>query len=216
LNAAIRINAFRGEDMVPSDERDRYGEKLRQVEQARENQWAAERDRELLGRMRRQAEERVATKEQQGETLKVFSRILCPIDLDQNALPVANLAGRLASQNDAELYLLHVCPTVFIPLSGAVTDGVIAERSARQTMEEIASKLSHDLHCQILVTTGDAAERVSSIQSALDIDLIVIGTHGRRAVPRFFLGSVAERVVREAMCPVLTIRQDHATREEIS
>lgn len=148
--------------------------------------------------------------------MKVFNRILCPIDFDENSLKALDLAGRLASQNDAELYLLHVCSTVFIPLGGPVTDQVMAEQSARRTMEEIAGQHLHDIRCQLFVTTGDAAERVSAVQSALDADLIVIGTHGRRGVPRFFLGSVAERVVREAACPVLTIRQDESPRGEIA
>jgi hypothetical protein len=58
---------------------------------------------------------------------------------------------------------------------------------------------------------------VTNFQSFLGIDLIVMGTHGRRAVPRFFLGSVAERVVREAACGAgLTIRQDNSSRDEIA
>ena len=75
-------------------------------------------------------------------------------------------------------------------------------------MEEIAARHLPHLRGHILITTGDVAERVTNFQSALGIDLIVMGTHGRRRVPRFLLGSVAARVVREAGCPVLTIRQD--------
>ncbi len=200
--------------MVAADEKDRFGDKLRSVEKAREDQWAAERDRELLARLRRQAEERAARERQPGKTLKVFDRILCPIDFDENSLKALDLASRLASQNDAELYLLHVCPTVFIPLGGAVTDRVMAEQAAKRKMEEIASQHLHDVRCQFVVTTGDPAERVSAVQSALDADLIVIGTHGRRGVPHFFLGSVAERVVREAGCPVLTIRQNDSAGDK--
>jgi nucleotide-binding universal stress UspA family protein len=54
------------------------------------------------------------------------------------------------------------------------------------------------------------------LQAGLDVDLIVMGTHGRRAGTRFFLGSVAERVVREAACPVLTTRQDKTYLDEIA
>jgi universal stress protein A len=202
--------------MTASDERDRYGEKRRHVEQAREDQWAAERDRELLAKLRRQADQRAAKDQQPGRTSKLFKRILCPIDFDDNSLKALDFAGRLASQNDAELYFLHVCSAVFVPLGGSVTDRVGAEQSARQKLEEVTAQHLSDLRYQILITTGDAAERAIAVQSALDVDLIVMGTHGRRAVPRFFLGSVAERVVREAACPVLTLRQDNSPRGEIA
>jgi nucleotide-binding universal stress UspA family protein len=195
--------------MTASDERDRYGDKLRHVEQAREDQWAAQRDRELLADLRRQADERAAKDQQAAKTSKLFKRILCPIEFDDNSLKALDFASRLASQNDAELYLLHVCSTVFVPLSGLVTDRVGAEQSARQKLEEVRARHLPDLRYQSLITTGDAAERAIAVQLGLDVDLIVMGTHGRQAVPRFFLGSVAERVVREAACPVLTIRQDN-------
>jgi nucleotide-binding universal stress UspA family protein len=202
--------------MAAADEKDRYGDKLHKVEQAREDQWAAQRDRELLTKLRRQAQERAATERQHTMTAKLFSRILCPIDFDENSLKAVNLAGRLASQNAAQLYLLHVCATVFVPLGGPVTDRVAAEQSAKRRMEEIAGQNLFNIDCQLYVTTGDAAERITAVQAALEVDLIVMGTHGRRAVPRFFLGSVAARVVREAACPVLTVRQDDSSSGEIT
>jgi nucleotide-binding universal stress UspA family protein len=103
-----------------------------------------------------------------------------------------------------------------LPLGGPVTEQVMAEKSANQRLDELAARHLPDLRYQILITTGDIAERVTNFQSVLGIDLIVIGTHGRRSVPRFFLGSVAERVVREAECPVLTIRQNNSPRGEIA
>ncbi|MFZ2063737.1 MAG: universal stress protein, partial [Candidatus Binatus sp.] len=81
-----------------------------------------------------------------------------------------------------------------------------AEKAARQKLEAIAVQRLDDIHPQLLVTTGDAAERVISIQSGLGCDLIVMGTHGRRGVAHLLLGSVASQVVRGAACPVLTVR----------
>jgi nucleotide-binding universal stress UspA family protein len=188
------------------DEKDRYGDKMHDAAKAREAQWVAERDRELIVKLRRQAKERAATEQKQGNPSRVFNKILCPIDFDENSLTSLDLAGRLASQNDADLYLLHVCSTVFLPLGGKATTRVMAEQSAKQRLEEVAAQHFRNLRHQLLITTGDIAERVTNFQSSLDADLIVMGTHGRRGVPRFFLGSVAERVVREAACPVLTIR----------
>jgi universal stress protein A len=192
--------------MAGSDEKDRLGDKLADIEKAREDVWAAERDRELLARMRQIAEERAAAEKQPPGAAKVFTRILCPLDFEEGSMKALVLAIRLAAQNKAELYLLHVCPAVVIPLGGAVTEPLMAEQSARQRLEEIATRDLAGIRHELLVTTGDAAERVINAQSALAGDLIVMGTHGRGGLRRLFLGSVAERVVREASCPVLTTR----------
>jgi nucleotide-binding universal stress UspA family protein len=194
--------------MAASDEKDRFGDKLHHVEKAREDQWAAERDRDLLAALRRQVDQREATEHHEDRTPKLFKRILCPIDFDENSLKAMTLAGRLAAQNHAELYLLHVCPAAFVPLGGVVTDRAMEEESAKRRIAEIAGQNLHCIHYEIIVTIGEPAERVIAVQTGLEIDLIAMGTHGRRAVPRLFLGSVAERVVREATCPVITIRQD--------
>jgi nucleotide-binding universal stress UspA family protein len=155
---------------------------------------------------------RMATEPQSSTTLKAFNRILCPISFEESSLKALDLAGQIAAQTGAEL--LHVCPTVMVPLGGPVTDRVMAEQSAKQRLEEIAGRHLHDVRYELLITTGDAAESVTTVQTGLDVHLIVMGTHGRRVVKRFFLGSVAERVVREAECPVLTIRQDNSPRGE--
>src|SRR5271167_879886 len=156
--------------MTASDEKDRYGEKLRHVEQAREDQWAAQRDRELLSRLLHHAEERAASDRHLGVAPRVFKRILCPLDFDENSLKALDVAGRVAAQNDAEVYLLHVCPTVFVPLGGAVTDQVMAEQSARRRMDGIAGQNLFSICSHILVTTGDAAERITAVQAALEVD----------------------------------------------
>jgi nucleotide-binding universal stress UspA family protein len=193
---------------MASDEKDRSGDKLGDLEKARENESAAHRDRELLTKLRRQAEERTTAEPHQKQTSKVFNRILCPIDVEQDSFNALGLAGRLASESGADLYLLHVCSTVFVPLSGPITGHTLSEQSAKAKMEKIATRHLASVPHHILITTGEPAERVTNFQSALGIDLIIMGTHGRRGVPRFFLGSVAEKVVREAACPVLTVRQD--------
>jgi universal stress protein A len=192
--------------MAGSDEKDRLGEKLANIEKVREDLWAAERDRELLARIRQAAETRAAAEKRRSQTIKVFNRILCPLDFEEGSMRALRLAIGLAAQNKAELYLLHVCPAVMIPLGGTVTEPLMAEQSARQRLEGIAAGDLAGIHYELVVTSGDAAERVISAQSALAADLIVMGTHGRGGLSRLFLGSVAERTVREASCPVLTTR----------
>jgi len=192
--------------MAGSDEKDRLGDTLANIEKVREHLWAAERDRELLAKLRQAAEARAAAKQQGREAAKVFNRILCPLDFAEGSLKALELAIRLAAQNKAELYLLHVCPVVVIPLGGQVTEPVMAEQAARQRLEEIAISDLAGIRYELLITTGYAAEKVISVQAGLAADLIVMGTHGREGLRRLFLGSVAERIVREASCPVLTTR----------
>lgn len=195
--------------MAPADEKDRYGEKLSQIGKAREDQWAAERDRELLARLRRQSEEReAARKPEKGAANRLFSRILCPTDFEQNSLAALELAKRVAVQNDAIIYLLHVCSLVNVSLGGTVATTIGDEDLAREKLRTIASqKLSGSEH-QLLVTSGDAAGKIIQVVQGLGVDLVVMGTHGRRGISRLILGSVAERVVREVPCPVLTSRTD--------
>jgi len=192
--------------MASSDEKDRFGDAIANIEKVREDLWAAERDRELLAKLRQAAEARAAAEQERREPVKVFNRILCPLDFEECSLKALGLAVQLAAQNQAELYLLHVCPVVLIPLGGQVTEPVMAEQSARQRLEEIANRDLAGIRYELLVTTGDVAERMISVQTGLAADLIVMGTHGRGGLRRLFLGSVAERIVREASCPVLTTR----------
>jgi universal stress protein A len=192
--------------MAASDEKDRFGDKLANLEKVREDQWAAERDRELLAKLRQAAEARAAAERQQPNTARLFNRILCPLDFEEGSLNALRLAIQLAAQNKAELYLLHICPTVVIPLGGPVTEPLMAEQSARQRLEEIASRDLAGIRYELLVTTGVAAEKVIDVQAGLAADLIVMGTHGRAGLSKLFLGSIAERVVREASCPVLTTK----------
>lgn len=203
-------NLVRKPDLEGSmgDEKNRLGEKLAAAAIAATNQWAAKRDRALLAKLRREMEERAAKDRKERRKLRAFNRILCPIDFGPSSLKALALAKQIASENDAALYVIHVCPAVIIPLGGTVATDIAAEQVARERLQEVATKEPAGVPYELLVTTGDAIERVTKVQSTLSIDLIVMGTHGRRGVPRFFLGSVAESVVRKASCPVLTMRAE--------
>ena len=197
------------------DERDRFGDKLRNVEKAREDQWAADRDRELLVKLRRQADERATAEPVEKRTGKVFRRILCPVDFEEGSFAALDLAKRLAVQNDADLDVLHVRTGFAVPARRGVSAEIETEQTARRKFEAVAAQHLADVRYQFLLMTGTPAERVSEVQSTLGHDLIVMGTHGRRGVPRFFLGSVADRVLREAHCPVLTTMAEPAGHSSI-
>ena len=188
---------------MASDERDRLGQRLGDVSRAAQNAWATKSDRDLLARLKKAAQERLAKEKRRKP--RAFNRVLCAIDFGQGSLKALDLAGRIAVENDAVLYVLHVCPTVAISLSGPFTPTPEVEQAARRRLGETAARYLAKIPHELLVVTGDPAQRIVDIQSALGADLVVMGTFARRGVPRFFLGSVADRVVRAAACPVLTV-----------
>lgn len=139
---------------------------------------------------------------------KSFQRILCPEDFDDNSMAALDYACRLASENDAMLYVLHV---IFIPLTSPSLPleqyPPVSEGPAKVHLENVArDHLFGKARYETLVHTGKAADVVIKAAEDINADLIVMATHGRTGITRLFLGSVAEQVVRESRRPVLTIR----------
>ncbi len=140
--------------------------------------------------------------------------ILLPTDLSPSAEPTLDFAVALADQFGAELRILHATivhsETPTDPLYHMPSLENILDRVNQEVMEEMAEMLrSHrerPLKVKEIVRRGFSAAPVILDEARQDVDLIVIGTHGRRGLPRFFLGSVAEEVVRHAPCPVFTLR----------
>ena len=132
-----------------------------------------------------------------------FGAILCPVDLDQNSVAAVSVAAVLAREGNATVHLLHVLP---LAIKKAFSFGEM-ESEARTKLDRIGhQKLKAGTRYELLLVTGEPAIEVLQAATRLGIDLIVMATHGRRGVRRLVLGSVTERVVREAACPVLTIK----------
>lgn len=133
-----------------------------------------------------------------------FKRIVCATDFSECSLKALELAALIAAgDQDSFIQLIHVSPTVLVPLSGSVVKAVDAEERALEKIRELEKHLIGVRH-QVMVVTGDAAPEIVAAARAMNADLIVMGTHGRHGIARAVLGSVAERVTREAPCPVLT------------
>jgi nucleotide-binding universal stress UspA family protein len=139
----------------------------------------------------------------------VFSRILCPIDFERDSMEALELAAQLAQQNSATVYLLTViglppAAATELPPAPLLPDGEF-EASARKGLEELAQEKLAAVPHEIVVARGNPAPEILNLAKQRDIEVIVMGTHGRTGVAHFFLGSVAERVLRESPVPVLTI-----------
>ena len=133
-------------------------------------------------------------------------RILVPHDLEATSDRALAYARELARPFGAELLLLHVMENQFLrAVPGDPRDLAAAAR------QQLANRLTDDdrraLRATVALEESDRpADVILEFARNAKVDLIVMGTHGRRAMERLLIGSVAERVVRAAPCPVLTVR----------
>jgi len=134
-----------------------------------------------------------------------FNKILCPVDFDQTSLSALRCASELTREHNAILYLLHVMK---VPPGGEVALPLgKVEAAAQAKLERIGHQnIQPETHSIVLVMMGDPAAKILQLASQLGADLIVMATHGRKGLRRLVLGSVTEHVVREAPCPVLTVK----------
>lgn len=147
--------------------------------------------------------------------------IVCATDLTATSEPALRMSVDMARSLGARLTLLHIIEPVSVPpgLESFALDGIPAdwqlriERNQRLTvderMREIVAGLA-DLKPTVCVKNGILPGSLNDALTELSADLLVIGTHGRGGVAHFFLGSVAEKVLRSAPCPVLIVRPQPA------
>jgi nucleotide-binding universal stress UspA family protein len=136
--------------------------------------------------------------------------ILVPHDFSETAEHALAFALDLARKLDASIILTHVyeLPTYGFPNGPAMTAEMAAhiERAARTALEGVASRVqSRAVNVGAVLRQGAPWSEIVALAKEARIDLIVMGTHGRRGFARVLLGSVAEKVVRMAPCPVLTV-----------
>jgi nucleotide-binding universal stress UspA family protein len=137
-----------------------------------------------------------------------FRKILCPVDFDDNSMEALDTAANLARESNGTVFVLHVVPMIIAPTGMPVYVDLYQgqEETARAKLLEIAHKRLAGLKFEILVHTGEPAGTILNAEKKVDADVVVMATHGRRGFKRFFLGSIAEQLVRESICPVLTVR----------
>lgn len=151
-----------------------------------------------------------------------IKRILVPVDFSAASTRALDYAHGLARKFDAALHLVHVCesPSMMTPALDAYA---IAYADWSQRLGEEAEKQLNKITAaldDVTVTTevlfGRPASAVVAAADTHHADLIVMGTHGHGAVMHALMGNVAERVVRTASCPVLTVREPRPPAERQS
>ena len=144
---------------------------------------------------------------------KMFYRIVVPTDFSPNAEPAWALAQRLAAALESEIVLTHVLVEALPWSDGPFTSEqmriLFAEHrqwASAKLDEMVHAARANGLRARSALRTGKPHEEIVALLLDERADLVVMGTHGRGGMSRALLGSVADRVLRLAPCPVLTVR----------
>ncbi len=139
-------------------------------------------------------------------------RILVPLDFSDHADPVLEWVSHLAQQHNSRVILLHAyhLPVEFQQLEGAYLPPDFwsnVKTEAEQNLSRFSEQLrGRGIDVDVEVREGYPATVIEEEAVRLEVDLIVIGTRGLTGVKHLLLGSIAERVVQKAHCPVLTVK----------
>ncbi|MBI4637731.1 MAG: universal stress protein [Candidatus Rokubacteria bacterium] len=129
-------------------------------------------------------------------------QVLLATDFSEPSEMATRVAREYARRLDARLHVLHVVSPVTDPAS-------------RPLLEKLAAEVGREVPVVVEVVSGGPAREIIRYAQSHAIDLIVLGTHGRTGWSRALLGSVAERVVRWAPCPVLTVPREPAATQAV-
>jgi universal stress protein A len=142
-----------------------------------------------------------------------FSKILFPTDFSHTGDAALAMATALARDAGAKLYIVHVQEPPAFYGGGEMYYGMLDP-----TTDELVKLLENvkpadaNVAYEHRLLTGDPAGALVDFAQSENIDLIILGTHGRSGLSRLLMGSVAEAVVRRAECPVLTFKQPHVKK----
>lgn len=147
-----------------------------------------------------------------------IKKIVVPVDFSKHSLKALDYAVEFAKTFKAELHLLFVIepvayatPTDFYAGMASQLSSLITEqrRSAASQLAQLQAKLKKKgVNAKTILRSGIAYQEIVDGAKKLKADLIIHATHGRTGLSHLVMGSVAERVVRSAPCPVLTLRSD--------
>ena len=141
-----------------------------------------------------------------------IKQILVPIDFSECSKKGLRYAIALAREHKAAITLAYVVPGISMLGEYGGIDYASLNKEMRESADRELATLAVDeirgvVPSDTAVRTGSPAGEIVSIAKTLPADLIVISTHGRTGLKHALLGSVAERVVQTAMCPVLVVRE---------
>ena len=144
--------------------------------------------------------------------MKEIKKILCAVDLSEHSKQVAEYAATLAKSLNASVIVVYTAPSLSEYVGFHVPPNTIENfvgeivTGAEQSMDNFVAENFAGIDAKGQVLIGYAAEEILNRAQEEDAGMIVMGTHGRKGIDRILFGSVAEKVVKNARIPVLTIR----------
>jgi nucleotide-binding universal stress UspA family protein len=142
--------------------------------------------------------------------------ILVPTDFSEFSETALEYATSLARDTGAELLIVHVREPPYYYDNAFGGFAVEPNDKAIFKLLEEVKPANSDVRCSHKMLAGDNVTEIVRLAEARNVDMIVMGTHGRGGLSRVLMGSVAENVVRRAPCPVLTIKQPNKVKAEVS
>ena len=147
-----------------------------------------------------------------------FKKILCPTDFSEPACKAIKAAGEFAEKFDAELILLHVVgpvpvletPTGLAGFDVAAYQQELTDAAEKSLQDRCEKHIPEGVKVNKLVVHGEAAHEIVSVANDEGADLIIISTHGESGWRHRIFGSVTEKVIRHAECPVMTVHMAQA------
>ena len=141
-----------------------------------------------------------------------FKQVLCGVDFSETSYHALDYALRFARDADGTLIMAHM---VHVPAGDLLGEESYtlnfqeARRHVEGLLEEVRrSRLQGYPKCEMVVDFGDPAGQLLNIARDRKVDLIVTATHGRSGLSHLIMGSVAEKIIRHAPCPVFVVRAD--------
>ncbi|MBK8947001.1 MAG: universal stress protein [Ignavibacteriae bacterium] len=146
--------------------------------------------------------------------MESITKILVPVDFSNYSKNALRYAVNFSKKFNSKIYLVYVVEPVIYPsdfsmgqVTFPVTDTELNER-AKEELETLAKEeIGSEIQVETIIRTGKPFVEINETARELDIDLIIIATHGHTGMEHLLFGSTAEKVVRKAPCPVLTLRE---------
>jgi nucleotide-binding universal stress UspA family protein len=142
--------------------------------------------------------------------MSALKKILVPVDYSDHSAQAVQFARDIATAFGAALHFVHVYPPATLVAAPIVPAPVITStvlEESRRGFDDYLATARKDLGVDVTGTLREGIPHLEILSAAseLGVDLIVLGTHGRTGIQHLLLGSVAERVVRQATVPVITV-----------
>ena len=134
--------------------------------------------------------------------------VVVPIDFSDDSLSAVDTALELVA-GPSQIHVIHVLPMLTVAEPGVVWEPVDDESRRSHAEDALRQRLSDERYrgIKIEVTIGDPGHEIADYAQEQQADLVIMPSHGRTGIRRLLIGSVAERVVRLAHCPVLVLKQ---------